>query len=64
MNQELSNTYNYPLHLHQDFPSGLRAKNPNDLQTCRFETIFETDAWTSSLPVEDPLRSWLLSRTG
>jgi hypothetical protein len=57
--QELSPKINYPLHLHADIPAAFRPVTINILITLRYENTFCNPTWQESLPIEEPLRSWL-----
>jgi hypothetical protein len=57
--REFSGRINYPLHLHQDIPEDLRIESINDLITVRCESILEEPGWQDSLPIHEPLLSWL-----
>jgi hypothetical protein len=60
--QELPAYVNYPLHLHERYPAEHRPAWLNDLISCRYEQVFETTSWEASVPVAEPLRSWLIGR--
>jgi len=57
----LPGTYNYPLHLHADFPPARAAASLNALATCRYDGwgFFEAPGWQEIMAVEEPLGSWL-----
>lgn len=59
---ELPESYNYPLHLHATYPARFRPARLNDLVTCRYEDFDELKKTLASLAVDEPLKSWLLSR--
>ena len=59
---ELPETYNYPLHLHQEYPIEHRPQLLNNLITCRYEGIEDLRNSLRTIPVEEPLRSWLNER--
>ncbi len=59
---ELPETYNYPLHLHADYPSRFRPTKLNDLVTCRYETLDELKKTLASIAVDEPIETWILSR--
>jgi hypothetical protein len=59
---ELPESYNYPLHLHADYPPGFRPTNLNDLVTCRYETFDELKKMLAFITVDEPIRTWILSR--
>jgi hypothetical protein len=54
-------SYNYPLHLHADFPADRAAASLNALVTCRYDGwgFFEEPGWQQVVPIEEPLRGWL-----
>lgn len=56
---ELSPWINYPLHLHHEIPSEIRAASLRELTTLRYENIFDTPDWRSDLPILVPLTTWL-----
>ena len=57
----LPGSYNYPLHLHADFPPDRAAVNLNALVTCRYDGwgFFEAPDWRKVMAIEEPLRRWL-----
>jgi len=57
--QELSPKVNYPLHLHNEISVELRPRTINELTTVRYEDIFQDPGWQSTLPIDEPLLSWL-----
>jgi len=57
--QELSPKVNYPLHLHNEIPVELRPRTINELTTVRYEDVFQEPDWQSTLPIDEPLLSWL-----
>ena len=59
-------SYNYPLHLHAHFPPDRAASRLNDLITCRYDSwsFFQQPGWQDTLPIDEPLRSWLLEQVG
>jgi hypothetical protein len=59
---ELPESYNYPLHLHSDYPPGFRPAKLNDLVTCRYETFDELKRVLAFIAVDEPIKTWLLSR--
>ena len=60
--QELPEVINYPLNLHLECPTEHRAKLLNDLITCRYEGIEDLQNVLKTIPVEEPLKSWLNDR--
>jgi hypothetical protein len=61
---ELPETFNYPLHLHQEYPMEYRPQVLNNLITCRYEGIEDLQNSLRKIPVEEPLKSWLDERLG
>ena len=59
---ELPESYNYPLHLHAEYPCEFRPTRLNDLVTCRYETIDELKKVLALVPVDEPVKTWILSR--
>jgi hypothetical protein len=59
---ELPESYNYPLHLHSTYPPEFRPAKLNDLVTCRYETFDELKKALASIGVDEPTKTWLLSR--
>jgi hypothetical protein len=59
---ELPESYNYPLHLHGDYPVEFRPTNLNDLVTCRYETFDELKKTLASIAVDEPVKTWIQSR--
>jgi hypothetical protein len=59
---ELPESYNYPLHLHSDYPIEFRPARLNYLVTCRYETFDELKKKLACIAVDEPLETWLLSR--
>ncbi|MFX1251042.1 MAG: flavin reductase family protein [Promethearchaeota archaeon] len=56
--QELPFSYNYPLHLYFESPKEYQPRNLNDLVTVRYEN----PQWLEKVPLQEPLRSWLISQ--
>ena len=61
--QELPESYNYPLHLHAEYPAQFRPVRLNDLVTCRYETLDDLKEGLSFIAVDEPVKTWILSRT-
>jgi hypothetical protein len=59
---ELPESYNYPLHLHADYPIEFRPVKLNDLVTCRYETFDELKKTLAYIAVDEPTKRWILSR--
>jgi hypothetical protein len=57
----LPGSYNYPLHLHADFPPERAVTGLNALVTCRYDGwgFFDAPSWPEAMTIEEPLRSWL-----
>ena len=53
-------TYSYPLNFQKQLPPERRAKNMNSLVHVLTVGSFRDIRWMDELPVEEPLRSWLL----
>lgn len=60
--QELPESVNYPLHLHDEYPPEHRPKALNELVTCRYESIEELRDSLRRIPAKEPLKSWLNDR--
>ncbi len=59
---ELPETYNYPIHLHQEYPIEHRPQLLNNLITCRYEGIEDLRNSLRIIPVEKPLEDWMDER--
>jgi hypothetical protein len=59
---ELPETYNYPLHLHQEYPIEHRPQLLNNLITCRYEGIEDLRNSLRTIPAEKPLEGWMNER--
>ena len=59
---QLPPNVNYPLHMHTHFPSHLQSASMNELVSFRYEEYFATPDWEQVLPVDPPLRDWLVER--
>jgi hypothetical protein len=59
---ELPESYNYPLHLHADYPPEFRPTKLNELVTCRYETLDELKRILQLIAVDEPAMAWILSR--
>jgi hypothetical protein len=59
---ELPESYNYPVHLHADYPPEFRPAKLNELVTCRYETFDELEKMLASTTVDEPIKTWILSR--
>lgn len=58
----LPTTYNYPYNLQQSLPPERRAKSLNELVSCTYEDRLIDPAVVEDIEIEEPLRTWLLSR--
>jgi hypothetical protein len=61
---ELPETFNYPLHLHQEYPIEYQPQALNNLITCRYEGIEDLQNSLKAIRVEEPLKGWLNERLG
>jgi hypothetical protein len=59
---ELPESYNYPLHLHAEYPPEFRPTQLNELVTCRYETFDELRKTLGFMAVDQPVKAWILSR--
>lgn len=59
---ELPGSVNYPLHLHSRVDKEKQAHSLSDLETCRYESVFDHDDWASRVPMSEELRAWLQAR--
>jgi hypothetical protein len=59
---ELPLTVNYPLHLHERVPKEWRPASLREVESCRYESVFDHDDWANRVPVHDDLRAWLEAR--
>jgi hypothetical protein len=59
---ELPPHVNYPLHLHERIPPDRRPASLRELDTCRYERVFDLEDWARQVPVDEDLRSWLEAR--
>jgi hypothetical protein len=57
--QELSRLVSYPLHMHEQYPAVHRPRSLNEVITCRYDTLFESEEWRGAFVVHEPLESWL-----
>jgi hypothetical protein len=56
---ELPYLINYPLHMHNQYPSERKVSTLNDLITGRYDTLFQDPGWQEAIPIREPLKSWL-----
>jgi hypothetical protein len=59
---ELPESYNYPLHLHANYPPDFHITKLSDLVTCRYETFEELKKTLALITVDEPVRTWVMSR--
>jgi hypothetical protein len=59
---ELPESYNYPLHLHADYPPEFRPAKLDELVTCRYETFEALKKTLASIAVDEPMITWILHR--
>ena len=55
-------TYSYPVSLHESVVPQHRAKSANSLVEMSSDYTLRDPAWMENLPVEEPLRTWLVKR--
>ena len=55
-------TYSYPVSLHESVVPEHRAKSTNGLVHMASDYTLRDTGWMEKLPVEEPLRTWLLKR--
>lgn len=56
--ESLPESYNYPLHMHKDYPEPGRVKSLNQLVTVRYEELNFLKRFLNQIQVESPLREW------
>jgi len=54
--------YSYPLHLHLEVPPARRSHSLGDLVCPVYEGAYRYPATLNGLPVQEPLKSWLMAR--
>ncbi len=59
---DLPPTVNYPLHLHDLVPADRRPASLRDVESCRYESVFDHEDWAVRVPVEADLQVWLEAR--
>jgi hypothetical protein len=59
---ELPPTVSYPLHLHKRVSNDRRPASLQQIESLRYESVFDNDDWASRVPVDDDLRAWLEAR--
>ncbi len=59
---ELPEFYNYPLHLHAEYPPEFRPTKLNHLVTCRYERLDELKKILTVIASDEPVKTWILSR--
>ncbi len=55
----LPESYNYPLHLHADYPPTGKVANLNQLHTARYESVTELPDYLQKIAVDEVLQAWL-----
>lgn len=60
--QELSNTYNYPLHLLAEDVSNNRPSTLEELVTVRHEGFYQDPNWISKMPAQKSLKKWIADK--
>jgi hypothetical protein len=60
--QELSSTYNYPLHLFEEDISEKKPSTIEELVTIRHEGFYTDPDWIEKIPAQEPLKQWLTKR--
>lgn len=58
---EMGPDVNYPLHLHDEIPPGLRPGSLDALTTVRTEDLLADERWPERVPLLAPLREWVES---
>ena len=56
--ESLPESYNYPLHMHKDYPEPERAKKLNQLVTVRYEELPLLKRFLNQIQVEPPQKEW------
>lgn len=56
---ELPENYNYPLHMHPDYPPAGQAAALEAITTARYESVGELPGFLKTVPVSDSLQKWL-----
>jgi len=60
--QELPFSYNYPIHLYPESSSEYQPKSLNEMVTLRYYMTKLVDSeWCKQVPLEDPLKRWILN---
>jgi len=59
---ELPPMVNYPLHLHDRVPEEWRPASLGEVESCRYESVFDHEDWAARVPAEGGLRAWLEAR--
>jgi hypothetical protein len=57
--QELPYLINYPLHMHHNYPKDKKPECLNNLTTCRYDTFFDDPEWRSTIPIHEPIKTWI-----
>ncbi len=59
---ELPDTYNYPVHLHDEDVTTHRPSSIEQLVTLRHEGFYQDPDWLENMPAGDSLKQWLAER--
>ncbi|MFW9934976.1 MAG: hypothetical protein ACFFDU_05660 [Candidatus Thorarchaeota archaeon] len=60
--QELSSTYNYPLHLFAEDMSNNRPSTLEELVTVRHEGFYQDPDWINKIPAQKSLKKWITDK--
>ncbi len=60
--QELSSTYNYPLHLLAEDVSNNRPSTLEELVTVRHEGFYQDTDWINKIPAQKSLKKWIADK--
>ena len=60
--QELSQTYNYPLHLNTEDITGTRPSGLEELVTVRHEGFYKDPDWSKKMPAGELIKQWIAER--
>lgn len=59
---DLPPTVNYPLHLHALVPADRRPASLREVESCRYESVFDREDWAVRVPMDAGQREWLEPR--
>ncbi|MCB2178860.1 hypothetical protein KQH61_05550 [bacterium] len=59
---ELPENYNYPLHMHTDYPQVGKPASLEAIATARYESVGELGGFLETIPASPVLREWFSSR--